>query len=87
MTWGVCQGCGKSTQAVVFETPICAICRAFPYKTNCYMITTEKAVKKALRRGVPAESIRQMPYHQMGQCRLRFNVEVNKVIAQIELGL
>jgi hypothetical protein len=49
------------------------------------MITTEKAVKKALRRGVPPASIRQMPYHQMGQCRLRFNAEVNKTIAQFEL--
>ena len=87
MTWGVCQGCGKSTQAIVFGTPICAICRGLPYKPNCYMITTEKAVKKALRRGVPPASIRQMPYHQMGQCRLRFNAEVNKTIAQFELGL
>ena len=87
MTWGVCQGCGKSTQAIVFGTPICAICRGLPFKLNCYMITTEKAVQKASRRGVPAQVVRNMPYHQMGQCRLRFNAEVNKTIAQFELGL
>jgi hypothetical protein len=85
MNWGMCQGCGNSTQAIVFGTPICAICRGLPYKPNCYMITTEKAVQKSVRRGVPAALIRQLPYHLMGQCRLRFNVEVNKVIARFEL--
>jgi len=85
MTWGGCQGCGKSTQAVVFGTPICAICRSLPFKPNCYMITTEQAVRKAVKRGVPAALVRQMPYHKMGQCRLRFNVEVNKAIVQFEL--
>jgi hypothetical protein len=85
MTWGTCQGCGKPTQAVVFGTAICAICRALPFKTSCYMITTEKAVSKALRRGVPAQVVRKMPYHKMGQCRLRFNVDVNKALAKFEL--
>jgi len=85
MTWGTCQGCGKSTQSVVFGTAICGICRGLPFKTNCYMITTEKAVRKAKRRGVPTAFIRQMPFHRMGQCRLRFNVDVNKAIARFEL--
>jgi hypothetical protein len=49
------------------------------------MITTEKAVSKALRRGVPAQVVRKMPYHKMGQCRLRFNVDVNKALAKFEL--
>lgn len=86
MTWGVCQGCGKSTQAVVFGTAICGICRGLPFKTNCYMITTERAVMKAVKRGVPPTLIRQMPYHKMGQCRLRFNVQVNQAIARAECG-
>jgi hypothetical protein len=85
MTWGRCQGCGKTTQSVVFGTALCGNCRVLPLKTNCYMITTEKAVQKAKRRGVPAALIKEMPFYRLGQCKLRFNVEVNKEIARFEL--
>ena len=87
MTWGTCQGCGQSTNANVFGTGLCSLCRGLPFKKNCYMITTAVAVRRAKSRGIPARVIVNMPYHRMGHCKLRFNTEVNQTIARFELGL
>lgn len=81
MTCNTCQGCGKSSIASVFGTCICTRCRALPFRKNCYMITTCSALNKAQRYGVPYKRIREIPFHKMGQCRLRFYIKVQQAIA------